>query len=163
MFARLSLNNGATLMKLVLLANLAATLMMTGAIWIVQVVHYPLFSRVGAEGFARYEAEHSALITLIVGPLMLAEAFTAFLLAMQPPENVSYPEVWIGLGLVAVVWLVTFFVSVPQHSILAGGFDQGAYETLVNTNWWRTLAWTARSALVLWMTVKVIGVERLLS
>ncbi len=33
---------------LLVLGNLAPTLMMTGLIWFVQIVHYPLFDRVGA-------------------------------------------------------------------------------------------------------------------
>ena len=41
-------------MPLLLLANLAATWTMVGMIWIVQIVHYPLFNRVGLEGFPRY-------------------------------------------------------------------------------------------------------------
>ena len=39
-------------MTYVLLTHLAATLYMVGVIWFVQVVHYPLFARAGAEGFA---------------------------------------------------------------------------------------------------------------
>jgi hypothetical protein len=33
--------------KYVLLANLSATLFMVSVIWFVQMVHYPLFARVG--------------------------------------------------------------------------------------------------------------------
>jgi len=39
-------------MGLVLFANLAATLVMVGDIWFVQVVYYPLFSAVGADRFS---------------------------------------------------------------------------------------------------------------
>ena len=35
---------------LLLLLHAAATLFMTGLIWFVQVVHYPLFARVGEDG-----------------------------------------------------------------------------------------------------------------
>ena len=41
-------------MKYVLLANLSATLFMVSVIWFVQMVHYPLFARVGQEKFALY-------------------------------------------------------------------------------------------------------------
>ena len=37
---------------LILLGHLAATLFMVGVIWFVQVVHYPLFAKVGATAFA---------------------------------------------------------------------------------------------------------------
>jgi hypothetical protein len=39
-------------LALLLLANAAATLFMVGVIRFVQVVHYPLFARVGRPGFA---------------------------------------------------------------------------------------------------------------
>ncbi len=58
-------------MKYVLLAHLAATLFMIGVIWFVQVVQYPLFSRVGPEKFSLYSEAHSRLTTYVVGPPML--------------------------------------------------------------------------------------------
>ena len=39
---------------LVLLANVASTLILVGLIWFVQVVHYPQFERVGSAAFADY-------------------------------------------------------------------------------------------------------------
>jgi hypothetical protein len=62
--------------------------MMNGLIWFVQIVHYPLMTRAGREGFARYEAGHTARTTTVVAPLMLAEATTACLLALIPPSGV---------------------------------------------------------------------------
>ena len=38
--------------------HLAATAAMTGLIWFVQVVHYPLFAAVGADQFVAYEVAH---------------------------------------------------------------------------------------------------------
>lgn len=133
----------------VFLVQLAATLAMTGVIWVVQVVHYPLFARVGAETFAAYHADHTRLITLVVVPLMLAEAGTALWIVVDPPLFFPNWLAWIGLALVGVVWGSTFFGQAPLHGVLTGGFDPGAHSTLVGSNWLRTLAWTARSALVL--------------
>jgi uncharacterized membrane protein len=143
-------------MKLLVLANLAATLFMVGAIFVVQIVHYPLFDRVGTEGYTRYQAAHLDLITLVVMPPMLIEMVTAFILAFETPEGVSPIEMWIGLALVGVVWFATAFFSVPQHNVLASGFNRAAYEALVSTNWIRTLAWTARGALMLWVTARLM-------
>ena len=42
-------------MSLLPIVHVLATWFMTGVIWFVQVVHYPLMARVGAEGFAAYE------------------------------------------------------------------------------------------------------------
>lgn len=53
---------------LVLLAHAAATLFMVGLIWFVQVVHYPLFAKVGPDVFVPYAASHGNLTGLVVGP-----------------------------------------------------------------------------------------------
>lgn len=44
------------LTTLLFLCQIAATLAMTGLIWFVQVVHNPLFARVGGEGWVAYAA-----------------------------------------------------------------------------------------------------------
>jgi hypothetical protein len=48
-------------MEWVLLLNLASTGMMIGVIWFVQVVHYPLFGRVGRDGWTDYAAAWAGL------------------------------------------------------------------------------------------------------
>lgn len=40
--------------------------------------------------------------------------------------------------LAVATWVVTMFVSVRQHDILARGFDARAHNLLVATNWLRT-------------------------
>lgn len=145
---------GATALAFV--ANLGATLAMAGVIWIVQVVHYPLFSGVGEEGFAAYASSHARRITFVVGPLMLVEAATAVWLAFDRPAPVGRAGAWAGVALVAVAWASTFFVQVPLHGRLGAGFDAAAHARLVRTNWARTAAWTARAALVLWWAARAV-------
>lgn len=143
-------------LETVLLLNVAATLFMTGLIWFVQIVHYPLFNAVGSDHFTAYETRHSNLTTLVVTVPMFAELITAFALLWQRPEGLALWQLWVGLFLVGVIWLSTAFLQVPQHSILSEGFNERAYQTLVSSNWLRTLAWTLRSVLVLyWLSSKV--------
>lgn len=139
----------------VFLAHLGSTLALVGLIWTVQVVQYPLFARVGAESFTDYHAGHSARISWIVLPLMLVELVTAIALVLAPPPGVSPASVWIGLGLVGVIWLSTFLLQVPRHSLLGEGFDADAHRFLVASNWLRTAAWTLRGALVLSWVARV--------
>jgi hypothetical protein len=122
---------------------------MTGLIWFVQVVHYPLFRAVGAGEFVAYEAAHVRLTTFVVGPLMLLEAATALWLVTSRPAFVTPSQAWIGLGLLGVIWASTALLSVPRHDALRLGFDASAHAALVATNWIRTVAWTARSGLLL--------------
>ena len=130
-------------------AQTFCTIAMTGIIWFVQIVHYPLFRQVGGEHFVTYERLHSKRTTWIVAPLMLLELASAAYFAFLPLIVMRRLETWIGLSLVVLIWLSTYALQVPQHSILGQGFKEHAYRRLVATNWIRTAAWTARSALVL--------------
>lgn len=138
-------------MELFLLLQVGATLFMVGLIWFVQIVHYPLFGRVGREGFADYSVAHSRLTGLVVGPPMLVEAATAVLLVVRPPEGVPYLLPLLGLVLLAVVWLSTALLQSPQHGVLGSGFVPASHRFLVASNWVRTVCWTARGILVLLM------------
>jgi hypothetical protein len=132
-----------------LLLNVAATGMMIGVIWFVQVVHYPLFAAVGRDGFAAYEDAHSRRTTLVVAPPMLVELATGAWLVFDPPAS---PPAWlfrIGFALIAILWLSTFLLQVPRHTLLGRGFDPRVHAALVATNWVRTVAWTARGILLL--------------
>jgi len=132
----------------VFLIHLCATLFMTGVIWVIQVVHYPLFARVGNEGYAAYQAEHEQRITWIVGPVMLVELATAIYLVGAGAAGFSRPALLVNLALLALIWLSTFFLQVPQHQRLEQGFDPRAIQLLVQTNWIRTILWSARSILL---------------
>lgn len=144
-------------MKYVLFANLAATLFMVGVIWFVQVVHYPLFDKVGREGFSPYSEAHSRLTGYVVGPPMLVEAATSLLLVFRRPEGVPLWTVLVGFALVGVIWASTALLQAPRHGTLGSGFDRAAWSGLVLTNWVRTAAWSARGLLVLWMTARLLG------
>ena len=145
-------------MKYVLLANLGATLFMVGVIWFVQVVHYPLFSRVGGQGFALYSEAHSRLTTYVVGPPMLVEAASALLLVFRRPAEIPLWAALVGLALVGLIWASTALLQVPRHTALgSSGFDRAAWSGLVLTNWLRTAAWSVHGALVLWMAARALG------
>lgn len=135
--------------KILLLLNLALTGYMTGLIWFVQIVHYPLFKEVAKLGpFAQYSRIHSALTTVVVGPVMVAELAVAVALTLSAASKLNF----ILLGLVLGIWAVTFFLSVPNHTLLADGFDETAWLNLVQTNWLRTLAWTVRLGLLIYLS-----------
>ena len=133
---------------MLLIVNAAATWFMTGLIWFVQVVHYPLFAGVGRDGFAAYHDAHARRTTWVVGPAMLCEALSAALLVAARPPTVTAGAAWLGLALVAVIWLSTAALQVPQHGVLGAGFAEQSARRLVAGNWIRTAAWSARAVLV---------------
>ena len=136
-----------------LLLHAGATWFMTGLIWFVQVVHYPLAALVGAGEFRAYQAAHMARTGLVVGPPMLIELGTTALLVFARPEGVPEWAPWAGAGLLAVVWVSTALFSVPAHGALVEGYDAERIHTLVMTNFIRTIGWTLRAALAAQMIV----------
>ena len=136
---------------LALLLQAGTTLPLVGLIWTIQLVHYPLFDGVGADGFAAYERRHAAAISVMVAPLMLAELAVSGWLAFSPPAGVNPRWAYAGAAMAAGIWLSTYFLQVPRHAELAGGFDPGAHAALVGTNWLRTALWTGRGGVALAM------------
>ncbi len=129
-----------------LIAETALACCLTGLIWTIQLVHYPLFGRVGERGFETYHAEHGRRITWIVAVLMPAELLLAGLGVFVPAE--AGPAAWVGFAAVVAIWLVTALVQVPQHARLGRGPDPALLRALVRWNWPRTLLWTLRAALL---------------
>ena len=136
-------------MTALLLANLCATLFMTGVAWFVQVVHYPLFDLVGRDAFRAYHERHSALTTRVVLVPMTVELLTSAALVIERPQGVGPAAVWAGLALAAATWASTALVQVPQHREL----DHRRVRGLVALNWPRTAAWTAHAVVVAGMAL----------
>ena len=128
------------LLEIVLGIHAFSTLAMTGLIWMVQLVHYPLFAKVGEEAFREYEAAHTRRITWLVGPLMLLEAASASALMLEIESPIARILAGVGLVLLLATWLSTAFLQVPCHTRLSRGFNHAAVGRLVGTNWIRTAA-----------------------
>jgi hypothetical protein len=129
-----------------LYVHAASTLAMTGLIWFVQVVHYPLMGRVGEQGYTAYQDAHMRRTTWVVGPLMLAEMSTAALLIFTLGPQ-AYPLTITGIVMLVLIWGSTAGLQVPAHNRMLDGFDASAHRRLVGTNWVRTLLWSARGVM----------------
>jgi hypothetical protein len=129
-------------------AQAGATWGMTGVIWIVQLVQYPGFARVGRTEFAAFHAHHCRSIGFVVGPLMMVEMLTAVLLAWGGQPAWFWQMM---LGMLLVIWLSTGLWQGPLHGRLAReGPRAELVRVLVRGNWLRTVLWTARSAGLVW-------------
>lgn len=133
-------------MDVVLLIHAATTWALVGLIWIVQLVHYPLFRSVGRDRFQDYHARHTRAITWVVAPLMFTELGTAVVLLVG---QVRDPWLLASLVPLAFNWLSTWWIQIPQHHRLSAGFDEAVHGRLVRLNWLRTVSWSLRGALVL--------------
>jgi hypothetical protein len=131
----------------------AVTWFMTGVIWFVQVVHYPLFGEVGPSSFGRYVNAHRSLTTFVVALPMVAQLGLALWVVTGGGGTQSQLG-WANLGMVAVIWLSTATCSIPCHAALCqNGYEQRVHRRLVSTNWVRTVMWTASSVVVAMMLV----------
>jgi hypothetical protein len=131
--------------ELLPIVHAAATLFMCGLIWFVQVVHYPLFSRVGDDVFPEYERRHVRWTGFVVGAPMTVELIAAAAIAAVQGGVLA----WFGLAMLGVIWLSTWWWQVPAHRALGHGFDAVAHRRLVRTNWVRTIAWSVRAPVAL--------------
>ena len=130
--------------NIIVLANLIVTGYLTGLIWTIQVVQYPLLAQVGEGAFVRYHRGHTARISYVVAAPMVVELALSVALALYRPATFPAAAAWACLLLTVLVWLSTFFVSVPIHDKLSSGYDAARIARLARTNWPRTAAWSAR-------------------
>lgn len=142
--------------KLMLLGHLLVSAYLTGLIWTIQMVHYPLFVYADRNQFVAFEAEHGLRISSVVLLPMLLELGLGLVLLGVRFDGVPSWVAWVSAALIGVIWFSTFFLQVPQHNVLASGFDAQALALLVGTNWIRTIAWTAKTALLGWVVYSIM-------
>ena len=133
--------------RLLVLTLAAATWWMTGLVWFVQVVHYPLFKNVGQEHFEEYHAQHVRLTMPVVLVPMVLELVLSILLAVTGYGANSLLDT-AGAACAVFIWGITGVRQLADHEKLAGGYDQRAIERLVRGNAVRTAAWTVHAMIV---------------
>ncbi len=130
-----------------LLLNLTFSAMLTGLIWLVQLVQYPGFKLIGKNECLAYQQHHVSKIAWIVVPLMLGELLFAGWLLLTPlsfsvMEYLNYA----AFACLLVIWLVTFAKEVPLHRKLEKeGYKPALLKKLVRLNWFRTIGWSLRT------------------
>lgn len=114
-------------------------------IWIIQVVHYPMFKYMSEEQFPIAMKQHQNRISLIVIPLMIAELICTAAICFLKQDLSSY----LLFLIISLIWISTFLVQVPIHNSLSDHFKIEKINELVKTNWMRTGLWTLKVFLVL--------------
>lgn len=127
--------------------HLAATWFMVGLIWVIQVVHYPLFGSVGSGSLAHYERRHTTRMARLLAVPATLEVGLALWLVVARPAGVEIWAAWVAGSLLVVVWVLTLLVQVPLHRRLSAAADPSIVTRLVRSNWVRTGLWTTRGAL----------------
>ena len=144
------------MINLILLANFVATCLMTGVIWFVQWVHYPLLAKVPVDRAVETAIDHQRRTGQVLAIPMAVEGFTTLGLLIIRPESVHIFWPWFGAVLLAVALGSTVFVSVPLHAKMATNPTADVGQRLVVTNWPRTIAWSLRAVVCSVMILQVL-------
>jgi|694.fasta_scaffold47911_5 hypothetical protein len=133
--------------RILLITCAAATWWMTGLIWFVQSVHYPLFKQVGHDQFPEYHAAHCRLTKRVVMLPMLLELVLALTIAFRSTGNQAYLA-YAGGFFAVITWLMTFFRQLKDHDQLSSGYNAQSHQRLLSGNFPRALIWTSHAGIV---------------
>ena len=131
----------------VLLGHLIFTSIMTGVIWVIQIVHYPSFHFIEKELYTAFQKFHMNKISIIVIPIMLAELITGMMLFLD--RGSKSPFLIISFVILVLIWLITGVFFSKAHNELMTGYQELVVNQLVVMNWIRTLLWTLRLLLLI--------------
>ena len=132
---------------LVLFVHLIFTSVMTGVIWVIQIVHYPSFHFVEKELYTAFQKFHMNRISIIVIPIMLAELITGLLLLLDKSSKSSL--LIISFVILILILAITGVFFSKAHNKLIIGYQELVVNQLVVMNWIRTLLWTLRLLLLI--------------
>jgi hypothetical protein len=125
------------------LVQLTVSGVLFGLILTIQFVHYPAFKFVSEQNFYRFHKSHTANISLIVIPLMLVEIIIVGFIAIYDFSFLGVTNAFIVL----LIWMSTFFISVPIHRKLEKERSLELINRLIKSNWIRTLLWGLKLAI----------------
>jgi uncharacterized membrane protein len=131
----------------VLLGHLIFTSIMTGVIWVIQIVHYPSFHFIEKELYTAFQKFHMNKISIIVIPIMLAELITGIMLFLD--KSSKSPFLIISIIILVLIWLITGVFFTKAHNELITGYQELVVNQLVVMNWIRTLLWTLKLLLLI--------------
>ena len=133
-------------MNSLLLIHFSTSLFMSGVIWIIQLVHYPSFRYISEVSFEDFCKFHVRSISFIVMPIMVTELATSLFLLYLNFNMYLFINVVINF----LIWISTFFLSVPLHEKLSSGYEIHTIDKLIATNWFRTILWNLKSLLLIY-------------
>lgn len=132
--------------------HLAATGFMTGLIWTVHVVHYPLFALVN-EPYRPFQEAHMRRISALLALPWGAEALSALIVVLRAPAGSSRILAVLGAVLVAAIVAVTAFGAAPAHGRLVERFDEREHRRLLRIDGVRVVLWSARLVVAVWLVL----------
>ena len=133
------------------------TFILTGLIWVIQLVHYPMFQFLDLKNYSKAMQFHQQRISLIVMPLMLFELISGVYLAHAQWATLSGFHA-INIAFLLIIWVHTFGLMVPFHQTMSIQLNTSLLQKTLQHHWIRTLAWSAKSVLwgaILWHILSI--------
>jgi len=125
--------------------HLLATAILTGAIWVIQLIHYPVFKYIDKSYFKLFMKFHVRGILIFVLPFMLIEIVSGTYLFIIGHNSILF---LFSLVILYLIWISTLLIFSNYHKELQRDKDNDIINKLVKYNWFRTLGWTVRLILI---------------
>ena len=116
-------------------------------VFMTQFITYPTFLHIDKDKFSEYHRKYVNNISFIVAPVMLIELLTLSLIAYFSGEFLIIKS----LILLLVIWLTTFFIMIPSHNRISKSFNKKEIISLINYNWVRTILWSFKLLLIIFL------------
>lgn len=137
-----------------LLTGAISTFLMTGVCWIIQLIQYPSFVFYDSAHFSELHAHHSKMMVFIAGPLMFLELISSLVWLFF--EGLHFSSMFNALTSIGL-WILTFIIFVPLHSLLQQTYSVTIAQKLVRLNWIRTALWTVRSLFFIYVLESLLN------
>lgn len=153
--AAFSLSETAPIFQCMFLIHFTSAVYMTGVIWFLQAVHYPLFQLVAPVEFYEYHRRHTGFTGWVTVPGGVAELVSGIFLVLLAPSILFYPVFAFAVLLLVLDWGVGGVMSETVcRRLRREGNGRRTISSLLLLNWFRTIARTLRCALLGWMILK---------
>ena len=124
---------------------------MVGVIWVIQLIHYPSFHFIEKDNYIKFQEFHMKGISIIVIPAMIIEILSGFFLLIYY-FNSSFlfgSSVFILIS----IWIITFLFFTKLHNSLTSGYKESIVDRLVFINWGRTILWSSRLIILIYINL----------
>lgn len=135
----------------VLLVHAAATLVLAGVMWGIQVGVVPRIRQASVETWPRHADTYRRVLRTVFWPLVGVEAASGILVTWRHPAGIPSWVHGVNVALLIAAWCV-----IPLTRFLVGHhpldrFDPAGFGRFARLNWVRVVVWTARGVVVLAM------------
>ena len=136
------------------LVHFFVTLFLTGNIWFIQFIHYPLLFKLVSTihnfntSFGHYFSTELVQLTRYLSLPFILELLTGLIL-FKPKKGIKTPLfLKLSFLLILTIWAIIGIVQLPLLLILRKGYHIFAFKSLLTSTWILSILWTIRSGLL---------------